>query len=306
MLSKPHLCDYHYPIPKPARENEISGNPESWFRSESFLSRGIHVASFDFFVNWKERSVCNEVWIKRVSDSDDIFTKTAKELRDSISACDGKDDCNNLYSFFRHHGITQKYMLFRDIPLAQWETDSEHIVQLDLSLLSDDSISYLSVNDIQNQIKELRHKSVPIGKSGLKYATSSLETHLSHKPYFWPGDCDVLLYDKNNDVLAIVEIKKHTKSSKIDFQDQNISNYVDRDQLKYKSLGLLQSKFSTKLFVLYYSVEPEHDYILLEELTGPYYALQQKHIQRIALPQKDNSDSLEHFAELFLEFTGHL
>ena len=304
MLSKPYLADYHHPIPKPARENETSGNPETWFRSQGFQNRGIRVASFDFFVNWKEPSVCNEVWIKRVSDSDDIFKKTAKELRDSISACDGKDDCNNLYSFFRHHGITQKYMVFRNIPLSSWGTNSERIVQLDLSLLTDDSISYLSVDDIQNQIKELRQTSVSIGKAGLIYATSSLETYLSRKPYFWPGDCDILLYDEQNNVLAIVEIKKHTKSSQIAFRDQNIANYIDRDRLKYQSLGLLQARFSTKLFVLYYSVEPEHDYIILEELTGEYCTLRQQSIHRIPLPQKDNIASLEQFAAFFLGITG--
>lgn len=304
MLSKPYLADYHYPIPKPARENEISGNPEAWFRSQGFQNRGIHVASFDFFVNWKGPNVCSEVWIKRVSDSDDIFTKTAKELRDSISACDGKDDCNHLYSFFRHHGLTQKYMIFRNIPLKHWETNDERIVQLDLSLLTDDSISYLSVNDIQNQIRALRQTSVPIGKAGLKYATSSLETYLSRKPYFWPGDCDILLYDMQNKVLAIVEIKKHTKSSHIAFCDQNIANYIDRDRLKYQSLGLLQAKFGTRLFVLYYSVEPEHDYVILEELAGQYHTLRQQSIHRIPLPQKDHTASLEQFAASFLRITG--
>ena len=304
MLSKPHLADYHYPIPKPARENETSGNPESWFRSEYFQNRGIYVASFDFFVNWKRNNVCDEVWIKRVSDSDDIFTQTAKELRDSISACDGQDDCNRLYYFFKHHGITQKYMLFRNVSLERWETGCEQIVQLDLTQLTDDSISYLSVDAVQNQIKDLRQNAVSIGKAGLKYATSSLEDYLSLQPYFWPGDCDVLLYDEHNNVLAIIEIKKHTHSSKIAFHDQNISNYIDRDRLKYQSLGLLQSKFHTRLFVLYYSVEPENDYILLEELTGEYYALRQKRIQRLPLPQTGNKDSLHQFAELFLDHTG--
>lgn len=304
MLSKPLHANYHCQTPIPSRENETSGNPEYWFRSEYFQNRGIYVASFDFFVNWKKNAVCDEVWIKRASDSDDIFTKTAKELRSSIAVCDGQDDCNRLYYFFKHHSITQKYMLFRDVPLTQWENGGERIVQLDLSQLTDDSISYLSVDDVQDQIKQLRQKSVPIGRNGLKYATSSLETYLSTQPYFWPGDCDILLYDEHYNVLAIIEIKKHTKSSKIAFEDQKISNYVNRDQLKYKSLGLLKAKFRTKLFVLYYSVEPEHDYILLEKLTGPYYDLRQDSIQRIALPKKNSNDSLEQFSEAFVKFTG--
>lgn len=306
MLHRPFYANFNVCPAKRAPENQSAGNPEDWFQSAGFRERGIHAASFDFFVDWQKKRVCDEVWIKRISDSDDIFAKTAEELRDAIAECDGRDDCNTLYQFFQYHNITQKYMLFRNFPQEYWEAGSERVIQLDLSQGKKGPACFLSVTDVQDQIARFRKTAVPIGRAGMKYAPSSLECFLSKKSFFWPGDCDMLLFDESKRVLAVVEFKKHTHWSRIPFADQKISNYVKRDLLKYKSLGLLRDKFQTKLFVLYYSVEPENDYILLEELTGPYYDLREAHIQRLDLPKKDDAASQARFAEAFLVFSGIL
>ncbi len=53
---------------KTAEKNNVCGAPEDWFDSEYFRRYSIYSASFDFFVDWSTDSVCDEVWIKRISD----------------------------------------------------------------------------------------------------------------------------------------------------------------------------------------------------------------------------------------------
>lgn len=72
-----------------AAENPVCGDPENWFTDTAFVERGIHAASFDFFVNWEKHAVCDEIWIKRIITSDAVFSKNRTELRDEIVKLDG-------------------------------------------------------------------------------------------------------------------------------------------------------------------------------------------------------------------------
>ena len=132
------------------------------------------------------------------------------------------------------------------------------------------------------------------------YSTSSLEGYLSRQPYFWPGDADTVLFDENNEVVAIIEFKKHTASSTIPFGEQRITNYLNQDILKYKSLALLRDKFQTPLFVLYYPIPRNIDYIIIEKLDGAADTLYASERYELELPNCRKSDRIRAFANAFI------
>lgn len=283
---------------KLAQCNNICGNPEEWFSSEIFLQNRIYTTSFDFFVNWENSTISDEIWIKRISDTKYNIDQNTNKLINEILSLDGIDETKRLCSFFKYYNIIEKYMIFRDVDENEWENGHEHIIEVNLS--NNNKISYYNIKEIQNKIKSLRKKSASIGNAGLIYSTSSLEGYLSKQEYFWPGDVDTLLYDSNNKVVAIIEFKKHTSNSKIPFSDQKLSNYLKKDILKYKSLALLRDRFDTRLFVLYYPIPVDIDYIIVEELNGAVNSLYVNERHEVKLPRIQDNNSLNEFASEFI------
>ncbi len=305
MLRKPILALRRDPSRR-ARENDICGDPAKWFDFPTFQEHKLYAASFDFFVDWQRERVCDEVWIKRISDSDDILHLEEEALIDLIADCDGRETCRRLYLFLARQKFAEKYMLFRDVPQERWESGEEKVVELDLSRYRRGSVSYYTAREIEDKIKALRKTPVPIGRAGLIYATSVLEGYLSERSYFWPGDVDTLLYDNYGGVKAVLEFKKHTASSRIAFQDQKITNYLERDIMKYKSLALLRDRFSTSLYVVYYPIPRDIRYIIVEKLEGAPDALYASERWEMALPVQRNFRSMQAFAERFLADVLHL
>ena len=284
-----------------AQENRYCGNPDDWFDSPYFTDRGIYAASFDFFVNWRTETICDEVWIKRLSDTAEIQNQSAEELQKLIFDCDGQEKTVRLNRFLSSHNMIEKYMLFRDVPEQDWADGKEKVVELDYSHFGRGAVSYFNAQEIQNKIKALRILPAAIGSAGLRYSTSSLEGYLSKQPYFWPGDADTLLYDGSNHVRAILEFKKHTARSTIPFKDQKLSNYIERDKLKYKSLALLRDRFRTNLFVLYYPIQDDLRYIIVEKVAGNPDDLHAGSRYELKLPYIKGEYSMKAFTRKFIE-----
>lgn len=283
-----------------AQMNDYCGNPEDWFDSQPFRDKNLYATSFDFFVDWEANKVCNEVWIKRISDSDTIHQQGEAELLELIADCDGREKSNRLYLFMVYQHMIEKYMLFRDVPEERWENGEEKVVELNMSRYRNGSVTQLDVNEIQQMICQLRKRPAPIGNAGLIYSTSSLESYLSRQPYFWPGDADTVLFDENNEVVAIIEFKKHTANSRIPFAEQKITNYLNRDVLKYKSLALLRDKFQTDLYVLYYPIPQDIDYVIVEKLDGTVDELYASQRYELVLPDYRRNDGIRAFANSFI------
>lgn len=299
MLSKPTLALTKDRTQK-AQLNTICGDPEAWFDSDAFRTYNLYAASFDFFVDWTQEKICDEVWIKRMSDSADIRHLSEEELLGLIAECDGKEKANSLYCFLKAWRMKQKYMLFRDVPEAKWKDGTEKVVEVDMTKYQKGAVSYLDVNEIQMRIQKLRKVPAPIGNAGLIYSTSSLEGYLSRQEYFWPGDADTVLYDGDYHVAAVIEFKKHTASSRISFQNQGIRNYLARDILKYKSLALLRDLFHTRLFVVYYPIPQNIRYVIVEELKGsPGFLYAGKRVE-LDLPVWGDAETRKAFAGEFI------
>lgn len=299
MLSKPVLA-LTADRRRKAQTNDYCGAPEDWFDSQYFRDYGLYAASFDFFVNWENESICDEVWIKRISDSDNIHRGTQAQLMELIADCDGRDKSNQLYRFLAYQQMAEKYMLFRDVPEREWESGEERVVELDMSRFRQAPVSSYDADEIQEKIRELRKRPAPIGRAGLIYSTSSLEGYLSRQRYFWPGDADTVLYNSDNDVAAVIEFKKHTASSRIPFQNQCIANYLDKDILKYKSLALLRDRFHTDLYVLYYPILEDIHYVIVERIAGNPDGLYADNRLEIDLPNRRSAEHMAAFAEAFV------
>ena len=299
MLSKPVLAKTD-DREKRAQINSYCGDPEGWFDSRYFRDQGIYATSFDFLVNWEDEKVCDEVWMKRISNSDDIHSKTKEQLMQLITDCDGNEKTSRLYGFLRSQGMTGKYMLFRDVPEQDWHSRKEKIVEVELAGSGAGAVSSYNAVEIQEKIRRLRRTPASIGKHGLVYSTSTLEGYLSKQHYFWPGDADTVLYDDKNNVAAVLEFKKHTASSKKPFKDQRLSNYLEDDILKYKSLALLRDRFKTALYVIYYPIPTDIRYIIVEKIEGTPDNLRAVNRWEIKLPDQSKTEDMAAFAKEFM------
>ena len=222
------------------------------------------------------------------------------ELIELIFACDGREKSNRVIRFMAYQNLIEKYMLFRDVPEEKWSSGQERVVELNLSRCRNSAVSQYTVDEIQEKIKGLRRQAAPIGNAGLIYSTSALEGYLSQQPYFWPGDVDSVIFDENNNVVAIIEFKKHTASSRIPFENQSLTNYLNKDILKYKSLALLRDKFNSELFVLYYPIPRNIDYIIVEKIVGTPESLNVSDKYELKLPNLKDNESLREFADTFI------
>ncbi len=98
----------------------------------------------------------------------------------------------------------------------------------------------------------------------------------------------------------VIEFKKHTANSRIPFQDQKITNYLNQDILKYKSLALLRDRLRTGLYVLYYPIPSDIRYMIIEKIEGSPNALYAGARYELDLPARNNSSQMKAFAERFI------
>ena len=302
MLRKPTLASCNDRSIK-AKVNPTSGEPDSWFDKAYLNQKAIEVVGFDFFVNWTTLSVPNEIWIKRIIDervtgvSDEDFNKLYSWVRD----LDGADKVDKLINFCNANEIACKYFLFKDS--NPWKDDPNAIYEI---CITTPSISILKPSEVQRKIQVLRNVDVPIGRGGLICGTSTLECYLSEKPFFWPGDVDAFLFDRDNKVQAIIEYKKHNLNSPI--ENQTLTNYLDKDCKKYQSLALLRDKFkksesrSLPIIMIYYPTNSNVKHIKIEKINGVYNDLKVLHSDVWDIPMSGNEKSKTIFTRKLLDY----
>lgn len=280
-----------------AKVNPLSGEPEEWFDPQVMALNNLFTLSFDFFVNWNNNQIPNEVWLKKIVDRNAIWPVTnSQTLLQWINNLESAFRINNLNNFCNVNNFISEYLLFKEQTTDYWHHNPDEIVKFNLST---HNTRIMNPNEIQNDIYNLRGSRPPIGPGGLFYGTSSLECYLSNKPDFWPGDVDDLIVDSNNIPRAIIEYKKHNKNTPI--QDQTITNYRNRDRKKYESLGLLRDRLSgsdpVKIFMVFYSTNPNINQIKIEEIEGTYNNLLPVKSWYLPLPIKNDQNSLNNYCQ---------
>lgn len=301
MLKKPSLAKCSNRNIK-ARVNLTSGEPDSWFDYGYLNNRGIEVTGFDFFVNWNTLSVPNEIWIKRIIDDrvTELFHDDFTKFYSWICDLDGATNIDRLTEFCNEYDLSCKYFLFKDS--SSWKEDPKAIYEI---CITNPSINVLKPSEIQRKIQDLRKVAKPIGSSGLFYGTSSLECYLSYTPFFWPGDVDAFLIDRDNKVRAILEYKKHNLDSPI--EHQTLLNYRNKDCLKYQSLGLLRDRFKNSenplpIIMIYYPTNHKIKNIKIEKINGMYNDLKVTHSEIWDIPIGANERSQTIFTQKLLDF----
>ena len=293
-----------------ASYNAYCGDPVKWFDNEYFRNHDLYCITFDFFVDWKNNQVDKCLWTKRIIAKP--FAMTADEIYQKIVAVDGNDHLDRMAGFCNRYGFELEYILCPDIPADAWRDPQNHVFMFNITRYLEQKpdqevLREVTAEQLKEIIRDIRKESHAIGIKGLKYATSSLEVYLSQSEYIYPGDADIVLIDKNYEVVAIIEVKKHTAYSERTYgplEQENLYNYRDTDRLKYQSLGWLKEYLGCSLYMLYYSTlsGEEGRVVKFERVVGDPKRLHSVYPANFALPEVNNGFSLMAFQNQFLQY----
>ncbi|SNT03249.1 hypothetical protein SAMN06265795_11258 [Noviherbaspirillum humi] len=265
-----------------AKENPVLPSPQSILSNDFLSEQNLIGVSFDYFIDWTSNQLNKDFWLKCPFES--TITGDLSHLSDDdiTHGLRGHQKFMELVAFSSANACSASAIVFDDchcwndeetssIIIARWPKDPQKKKGLE--------ISRLRLSQVKELIKFRSGGPFPIGKKGLQYGTSCLECHLSKTDALWPGDVDLLLCGKSSmKPIAIIELKKHTESSKKNFRQQKLSNYYPgEDGPKYDRLALLSQQISPgrkiKIFTLYYSTLRSELSVRLEEIVGTFGSL---------------------------------
>ncbi len=259
-----------------AKENPVLPPPQSMLSNNILSEQDLFGVSFDYFIDWTTNQLNRDLWLK-------CPVKTSNQsgwsnLSDEAIASSLRDHqkFRDLVNFSLFNSCSATAIIFDD--RQQWGSAPSTIIcahwpKCPISKKGLD-ISRADLPQIKEMIKNRSGGPVAIGRKGLTYGTSSLECHLSGTDALWPGDADLLICEKTTmRPIALIEYKKHTASSKKNFQEQCLSNYYPSpDGRKYDRLALLSEQISSnhpiKTFTLYYSTIESELSVKIEEIIG--------------------------------------
>lgn len=302
-------CDNRNVLPK---FNHISGSPEEWFQQPRLDQYNLQSISFDFFVNWqvKPEKLMRHAWIKV------LLNQSPSTLLDH----NGHLDCDLLLDLLNKH--------FQALAIDAWyEFCTYNSMQLEFIFIDDtistvadaDQLIFARVYKAQDVIKlaakiitvtELKAKikcgtggDINVGRKGLTFGTTCLECFLSTSGAAYPGDADLVLFDKDTlNTVAVLEFKKHTLNTAM--AEQCLSNYYPKsDRLKYHRLFLLNAYLTgqSKLVVLYYPTL-NLEYSKVEIIGGTDTSLKVVDSTLIKLPVSAVEDTLYHYLKEFMSY----
>lgn len=234
-----------------AKHHPYSGEPEEWIRS---------AISFDFFIDWRNYEVQNEIWVKRLLEVGETPPITGIEAYLQYYDSSFED---TMY-FAKRYSRDLHYFLIHDY--QNWKDDSS--ILYDLHCREEKWIcETMSLGDIKQRIYHLSGGETKMGPKGLIYSTSNLEAELSKTNYLWPGDVDGIILTKTDKrPYAILEYRKHTRST----LPESVYHYYmsGKDRRKYDRLQLLKDSINSelKLIVVTYPVLEGQKNLLLESV----------------------------------------
>jgi hypothetical protein len=257
-------------------KNPQIGGPDFWMPIVVDEAEDLCAVSFDFFINWNNKRLDRDFWLKCPIDTSIIPDWRGLDDEEISSLLRQHERFRRLVDFSGANGASSSAIVFDDsqdwtsensgLAIAHWPKDENSGRGLE--------ITRVNRTYIQNLIKKKSGGGVEIGRKGLIYGTSCLECFLSATDALWPGDADFLICQKGSmRPVALIEFKKHTERSLINFQDQRLSNYYPYpDGRKYDRLALLSEQIipgsRVKLLTIYYSTNPSELNIKIEEIVG--------------------------------------
>lgn len=302
MLVKPYLAlttDRN----KLSKRHPFSGAPEEWFINAILKQRSFFGVSFDFFVNWKNNTISNEFWVKRIVKTEytpwPLIDKGI--LQQKIYDCDGIEYVRVLSRFASKYNVNLKYHLFKES--NRWN-DEMPIVSVIFNNTGEVSqVTEKKISDLKEDIRLLSGGPISIGKKGLIYSTSTLKGYLSRTDAAWPSDADLVVLDKALNPVVLLEYKKHTLNTPI--KDQQLSNYYPYpDKRKYDRLAILRNFLGngTPFINIYYPTNPVFESIKFEKISGSISDLRSSEINGCYVPK--NQSEYPNVVDSILEFLG--
>ncbi len=274
------------------KQHSSSGSPENWLNNLVLAEQHLKGCSFDFFVNWQDRTLTPEIWVKRiVIDSYAPWIQRDKdELQRQLEASEG-EGLKDLAQFASRNKLTLRYILFKES--SSWD-DNSRIVAVSITQNGDiGDVHDITLRQFKAAIRAKSGGAVRVGIKGLIYGTSTLECYLSKTDSAYPGDVDLILVNNSDEPVAIIEYKKHTLNTPI--EDQQLQNYYpQRDGRKYDRLAVLRNSFvrEAPIIVVYYPTISTIKNLKIEKIVGDVGVLRSD--LSVLLPVPEASDVNAH------------
>lgn len=295
-----------------AKENPKISSPDFWMPIVAAKTENLCTVSFDYFINWQNRRLDRDFWLKCPISASVIPNWKDLEDDEISTLLRQHEPFRALVSFSGANNASASAIIFDDS--QNWSSsDSKLIVAhwpRDESTGKGLTISRIHLENIKDAIRSKSGGPIEIGQKGLIYGTSRLECFLSTTNSLWPGDADLVICEKiSMRPLALIEFKKHTEKSSIKFQDQRLSNYYPSpDRRKYDRLSLLSEQISpaskVKLFTAYYSTNPLELQIKIEEIIGTSGALTSGREAQVSIQPSNQEAGYRSVLENILNFTA--
>lgn len=222
------------------------------------------ILSFNFFVKWGKNgsaTMVGPLWLTRLLIIENGHLPSCAEIVAAFELTTHFGEFKKLSMFARQIGCSAQALILPEL----YKIDENSPLYVVEEVRGELVIEQKIVQQLVDDLIEIRGESVKMGRKGLTYGTSAIECWLSKKGVIYPGDCDALLI-KNNKPIAIIEYKKHTLDGRSGcrIDDHLVTNYYPHpDGRKYNSIFALQEKlekiFNTEIPVLvfYYATKYE-------------------------------------------------
>lgn len=265
--------------------NATHGDPSQWLDEGDLAAHDLAPLTFDFFVNWNDDTIPDEIWLKTILDIGRARARLTdpRQLLPELDAFN-KQNRPDYEPFLAHTGLQLVHKLIPD--RARWDARFEaHRNQAALYSVRDGIVEQHMLPKVMAEILRLRGGAGTRTTKRLYYAASSIECYLSTTDVLWPGDADAVLVDHQGQPVAVLEYKKCTRPPPV--ADQTLEMWA-RDVRKWQSLGLLREKLGgdkrlPAIIVFYSTTEDDHE-VKLELLQGPSQALTVRRVQRVQRP----------------------
>lgn len=259
----------------PVRINENLGDFTYDFSAQALEKFGLNAVSFCFFILWDRGLIGNlnrEIWLKKelsIAGTGCIDIGETGCFDEKFFANEPLSELRRKRAFFDRYGLNASYLVIRDLKNDFHLTPDQNVA---LRVEYDEDRGRLkktpiTLSALQESLVRNSKKRMVIRKP-LNYYETDLEKYLQTTctvtGALFPGDCDMLLYDRDNRCKYIVEFKKTTSRDPRPVEEQSFLDHIDRDRNKYTRLNILRNFFSaverkTVPFVtVFYSVKGEN------------------------------------------------
>ena len=246
LLSEPSLrkrIDKSQPQENPVLKNPINIFKEEW---NSCIHFGAYGGAFSV--------------IRLLTSNEPIVDKIDYEgVVKSLQSVYPNNEYLNEFIYYAKHDIEFEILIIYDD--VNWKLENNRVISIDFKLIKEASVAFIKSIKVMNQ-KDYQRKLV--SKFGINrtnkpliYSTTEFESYLSDLSIskcerdditLFPGDVDLITFNKNYETLNIYEFKKHTKFGYGDIEHQSFRKYFWQDKKKYYGLAALANKLGKKYF----------------------------------------------------------